>query len=567
MSRWDNYVERVDEKVSKQELDDALKNDNILIGCEFEFIVAEDKLEVTDNEGMELWNGAVDEVEKYNRDVVQYERDLEYYDEETQSMVAEREQLDEKRDELTDAISTAEESRDEFKDEVKTFVAVIKGLENNKIADSESIKREIETAKSNMKIMVLKIQRETKDIEEWQKEIDILSKKIDDLDDDIRSREDSRYEEIETPYFSEHSAPEYFDYMTNYIGYSKRDLYVEPGEQAELPPGWDGRGSSDDFVEAITNSGILDTAPFGHYRVGTYGSFPQKPGDTEWSIEDDTTLDENGCEIKNPPMELPGFVNRTLKDMFWWISQIGYTDGRCGFHCHMSVKNPIHELDYIKLILFTDEDWIYKAWSERAGSYYATSAKEKLRIREPLSHTQVSTLFNKKDLIMKHGMSEEHYDAIRLIDAKTGHVEFRYMGSGGYHEKYEDVKRTIGVYAHNLSLAVDPEYKRKEYIHKLQRITNKTELFVLELKLQIFEALKKHGASQATKTDIVMLDKMIKDTHGYISTLSGSVKLDSKTKEALKNNRGFYQEVVTSLYSSLRGHLSDDLIAVGKQYV
>jgi len=567
MSRWNNYVERIDEKVSKQELDDALKNDNILIGCEFEFILPDGKLDIGDNEGMELWNGAVAEVESYNKEVRQYERDLEYYDEETRDMISEREELDQKRDELTDAISTSEESRDEWKEEVKTFVSVIKGLEKNTVADPESIKNEIETAKSNMKIMVLKIQRETKDIEKKQKEVDLLSKKIDNLDNDIQDREDNRYEEIETPYFNEHSAPEYFDYMINYMGYSKRDLYFEPGESIDDPPEWEGGGSSDNFVEAITNSGILDTAPFGQYRVGTYGSFPQKPGDTEWSIEDDTTLGENGCEIKNPPMELPGFVNRTLKDMFWWISQIGYTDGRCGFHCHMSVKNPIHELDYIKLILFTDEDWIYKAWSERAGSYYATSAKEKLRIREPLSHTQVSTLFNKKDLIMKHGMSEEHYDSIRLIDAKTGHVEFRYMGSGGYHEKYEDVKRTIGVYAHNLSLAVDPEYKRKEYIHKLQRITNKTELFALDLKLQILTALQKHGTLETTKTDIVMLNKMIKDTNSYISTLSGSVKLDSKTRAALRTNYGFYTELLKGVYSSLDGSLSRDLIAIGRQYV
>jgi hypothetical protein len=233
----------------------------------------------------------------------------------------------------------------------------------------------------------------------------------------------------------------------------------------------------------------------------------------------------------------------------------------------MSVKKASHELDYIKLILFTDEEWIYKAFSERAGSYYATSVKDKLRIHQPLSNNDVKQLFDKKDLVMKSKMSQEHYDGISLQDIMTGHVEFRYMGGSEYHTKYEDVKRTIGVYAHNLSLAMDPEYKRKEYIHKLQRITNKTELFVLELKLQIFEALKKHGASQATKTDIVMLDKMIKDTQGYISTLSGSVKLDSKTKAALKDNHGFYQEVVISLYSSLRGHLSDDLIAVGKQYV
>jgi hypothetical protein len=566
MSRWGSYVERMDEKVSKQELDDALKNDNILIGCEFEFQVEEGKLDIGDNEGMELWNGAVAEVERYNKDVIQYNHNLEYYDEETQDMVAERDQLDEKRDELTNAISDAEETRDDLKNEVKTLVSTIKGLEKNKVADPESIKSEIDNAKAEMVVIVDKINKENSIIKEWQDEIDYLTKKITNLDEDIQSREDGRYEDIETPYFSEHTAPEYFDYMINYMGFSKRDLYIEPGEQAGYPPNWDGGSSSDNFVEGIQNSGILDTAPFSHYRVGTYGNFSPEPGDTEWSVEDDESLGENGCEIKNPPMELPGFVNRTLKEMFNWIDQIGTTDSSCGFHCHMSVKNPLHELDYIKLILFTDEEWIYKAFSSRAGSFYATSAKQKLHNKQPLSNSDVKELFNKKDLIMKSNMSSEHFDAIRLLDTKTGHVEFRYMG-GEYHNKYDDVRKTIGVYAHNLSLAVDPEYKRKEYILKLQRITNKTELFVLDIKLQILTALQTHGSPEATKTDVVMIDKMIKDTKGYISTLSGSVKLDSKTKDALKTNHGFYSEMLKSIYKNMEGIISKDLIAKGKQYI
>jgi len=164
-------------------------------------------------------------------------------------------------------------------------------------------------------------------------------------------------------------------------------------------------------------------------------------------------------------------------------------------------------------------------------------------------------------------MREEHYDAIRLIDPKTGHVEFRYMGSGGYHNKYDDVKRTIGVYAHNLSLAVDPEYKRKEYILKLQRITNKTELFALQTKLEMLTAMQIHGAVEATATDTVMLDKMIKDTENYISTLSGYVKLDSVTRAALRTNHSFYPELLKGIRDSFEGLLSKGLIAISRQYV
>lgn len=574
MSRWKNYNDRLDEKVSKQEIELALKNDNILIGCEFEFILPEDTIDVGDNEGMELWNGAVSEVERYNDSVRQYERDLEDYDRETQEMVADKESFDEKRDEFTDAISDAEDRKKEWNKEISDLVKRKKEIEKLLTSSTDEneiseLKKELSLNGPNIKLFVYKSKKEEEYIKKWNEEIKLLTKKIDNLDDEIKSRENNRYEEIDTPYFSEYSAPEYFDYMTNYLGYSKRDLYVEPGEFADEPPEWDGGGSSDNFIDAIENSKILDNAPFSDYKLGTYGNYSPSPGSKTWAVEDDSSLGENGVEIKSPPMPVPNFVKSggPLESMFDWIDRIGDTDSSCGFHCHMSLKNTKHELDYIKLILFTDEGWIYTAFSERAGSYYAKSMKDKMIGDQPLTKSETESLFNKKDLVIKSKMKKEHYDGVSLIDEKIGHVEFRYMGGSGYHRKYKEVRAIIGAYAHNLALATDPEYRRKEYILKLERITNKTELFVLNTRLQILTALQKHGGAVATDVDKKMLAKMIVDVKKKISSISGSVKLDASTEKALRNNHGFYSEMLRSIYKSMEPNLSEDLISIGRQYI
>lgn len=557
MSRWETFVERVDEKVSKKEIDEALKNSNILIGAEFEFKVEEGLSGGNDYD--DLYHNADSEIQDYNRSVDLYNRNLAMYEKDTRELMDKMEYLGDERDKYTYLIDDSKSDIEDLQEKIKGLVADRKSVEadikGTKSKEDEALlKKRLVDIKDDILHNSKKLAELRKEVTKWEKQVDKYDNDIDDLKNDIRYREEEgMYEEFDTPYLSPEAYSDYFDYMEQ-IGYSKRDLYVEPGEYADRPPEYE--SGEVDFEEAVESSGILNTAPFSDYNIGTYGSFSPKPGSRTWAVESDSSLGEDGVEVKSPPMPVPVFVKSYLGEMFKWIDTIGYTDSQCGFHCHMSLKNSIGEIDYIKLILFTDEGWIYKLFSERAGSYYARSVKEKMKTGNILSKSEVSQLFNRQALLLKSKMASQHYDAVSLIDIADNHVEFRYMGSKDYHKKLSDVIATIGVYAHNLALACDPDYKRKEYILKIARVMNKMELFAVTKKLDFLGFITSSSVMTADDKKIIDMEK--KKLLAYMAKLS-SYKLDRETVMGLSNNSEFYRGVMSDVASGFASKLSKDM--------
>ena len=562
MSRWDTYLTRLDEKVSKKEIKDALKNDSVLIGCEFEFKLDNGLSEFGSSSDMhDLWDKAYDEAKEYNDAVDQYERDRSEYEDETQELRDEIERKEERITELEGAIEDQGEHNDELDTNIEeaesdqeTAESELETHEDDKdvwveegnLDDWEAVKRELNTRISNAKIDILRFTRERekndKQEEEWQDEIDKLERDKDNDESDVKYREEEGlYEEVEEPYVGENTMPNFWEYMTDYMGYGEQDLYTEPGEYVDLPPEWES-GEVEDLEQAVEDSGILSDAPFDNYEIGTYGSVSQTVGSTDWAIEDDSSLGDDGLEVKNPPMELPEFMEDYLHPMFSWIQNHGFTDSDCGFHCHMSLKDTNQEIDFLKLIMFTDEGWIYNAFTDRASNTYANSVKNKLKSKGVLDPKQAKEIFSKKKLMMKMSMSSEHFDAINNINGK-GHVEFRYMGGRDYHRKGKEVETLIGMYAHNLSLAMDPNYKKKEYILKLQRVFNKIEMFQHKKNVQalrvVMQKIRNDGGYLEKEEDMPKLQRIEKEEVAKFKRLSSTYKLDGKTEAALKSNKVF----------------------------
>lgn len=580
MSRWDTYLERIDEKVSRDEINDALKNDNIIIGCEFEFISGT-SLDTASSEASELYDGAYREWQQYYDDVDEYKRDIDSYDDETETIRSKMESKQERVDELEEAISDQEEHNDELDTNIEEADSELEDAEKElKEHEAEKAQWEAEGSKrdwekehserfkrvGNLKVDILRWTRRReendKTEEKWQKEIKKLNREISDMEDDISYREnDGRYEQVEQPYPSQYSMPDYFEYMINWHGYGKRDFEImEVGDDIPQPPEWEDYGA-DNFQEAIENNNILDDAPFGeNYEIGDYGSVSQSVGSRKWAVEPDESLGSDGIEVKSPPMPLPKFVPKVISDMFDWIDDIGYTDSNCGFHCHMSLKKSENDIDFLKLVLFTDEGWIYNAFEERAFSTYSRSVKDKIKNQTTISRKELDDLFGRKKLVMKLQMYHEHYDSINLIDSKTGHVEFRYMGGSSYHKKEKDVIATIGMYAHNLSLAMDPEFKRREYMLKLERIFNKMDLYYREKKLELIDFLIKDDNEEATPDDKKTLYLLRKKEATRYKQLASTYKIDNKTRMALDNNRGFYRGVMGEVITTTRKGLSKALV-------
>jgi hypothetical protein len=200
---------------------------------------------------------------------------------------------------------------------------------------------------------------------------------------------------------------------------------------------------------------------------------------TRWVIKPDGSLGLAGVEIVSPIMPLPEFV-RVCPKMFDYITKYGEINDDCGFHIGMSikgVKNLGQSLDIVKLSLFTDEDYIYKYFDMRKYNQYAKSAQGEIRASNIGKDKMIRKFIETKKVETEY--SDEHYMAINVehLNTKNEYIEFRYIGGKDYHRKWDRVKNVVAQYAFNLSLACDPEYKKKEYILKLHNLMLKAELF------------------------------------------------------------------------------------------
>ena len=225
------------------------------------------------------------------------------------------------------------------------------------------------------------------------------------------------------------------------------------------------------------------------------------------------------------------------------------------------MKKAKNKVDILKLVLFMDEGWVYSAFTERANNTYAKSLKDKLKSGTNISQRDVSKIFKDKKLYLKLALGDQHFDAINVRDAQSGHVEFRYMGGTNYHKKEKDVKATIGMYAHNLALAMDPDYKRKEYMHKLQRVMNKMEMFVLGKKLELVDKILLDKDGDATPEDIKILTKRRKKVKSDYDRLASIYRVDKTTNKLLSQNSEFMRGVHTDVNIEMRRGLSNALKA------
>jgi hypothetical protein len=119
-------------------------------------------------------------------------------------------------------------------------------------------------------------------------------------------------------------------------------------------------------------------------------------------------------------------------------------DDSCGFHVHLSMKSK-YPIDPLKLILFVEEDKIYKEFEDRIGNSYAKSIKDAHINKLDLSIDDLRKLAKKEKL--EKNMNLEKYLGLHLIELDKNHVEFRYMGGKDYHKKFKEIRELIINYA------------------------------------------------------------------------------------------------------------------------
>ena len=417
------FNEFILEKVSKKEFEQALSSSsNIQGGAEFEFIVDEIYFDIKNSDMIEKeWDKLTN---MFDDDINSYNKELEEYDEEKQR--------------IYDLI-------DENKDHMENFED-----EKNRLDDDDEERAD-----------------------EIDEEISVLEKWNDELE--------TEYDELEMPYIERYTYDEMKIFIENNNGFFQDtfDRVIENNLGESLSFNlfnleYHLFNTIDINDNGLNNEDFIDNsdAPF---KDEDY-DYDYKSS-TAWNIEEDGSLPEGGIEITSPVKPVGEMID-AIEDMFDWIEDVGSTDNSCGFHVHLSTIEK-KEFDAIKLLMFVEEDSILKYFKKRKFNSF-TKPIEFLKDDYYTEKYLLNVLDKKK--ISKDLKNNEKYMGVHIVDLIDNHVEFRYMGGANYHKKFDEVKANIAKYSHWMEIATNPEYKRKEYLKKVNRALNK-------LKLGFFEQL------------------------------------------------------------------------------
>jgi hypothetical protein len=411
MTRLRDYIEEYTpllmEKVNKSEINGMLKNADIYVGAEFEFIAGDaydPLLDALHGEAVRDWEAYTSELESWS----------------------------DAKDEWVGDFNDLEENIDNLNDQLSDDESELERLELLDYEEDEDEREEL-----------------ANEIERYKSEIKEFEVRLNDHEND----------EPEPPEMGD----DYYTYQAD-TGWMSYNETLDPNDGEPDYPQEPG-GQLDDYQAEEWLDNVHSKPPFGdNYSEGGTVSM----GDTDWIVKGDTSLSPGGIEIISPPMPIKDFVKICPK-MFKWIDDVGETDSSCGFHIHMSLKStPDLEkvIDISKLIMFTDEQYIYNFFPERKNNTYVRSVKNAMN--------QNSVLLNKKELAFNNRIVSTHYNSINWegLSDDHGHIEFRYLGSANYSKKWDKTKTIIAQYAYNLNLACNPNFKWKEYKTKLARLLN-----------------------------------------------------------------------------------------------
>lgn len=472
------------EKVSQREVDNILKDKDIKIGMEFEFI-----LDDYDNVSS-LFDNAAKDYEKYMTEVKKFfdkvnkELPKRYYN---------------------DVIMPA------AKKVIKDFESRITELENKKKELEKTVDNWATTNQDELQEMIVDVDTELDDIKEdyenFKYELSI-SKDTTDFTEIADLIE--QWVEYELPtvyeYFNENYelplSPSSLDEFYNVIGngnwreYSIDDVLFqfikfqfEYDYDADIEFNKDYfeqelysnsyyypiMDNFEDHMDDISSMRFIDLPfPF-DVSQADIGEYHNSSNYHKWRIESDDSLSAGGIEVISPILTLPDGI-KTLKEMFAFIRDYGHTDSSTGFHVNLSIDG-IHSMDdvnLLKLMLFMEENSVWKFFKDRKNNEYTESIKRIVadainagKNDIPLNDLRRINNYFKFNLTKFFGVNLEHFPQ---------RIEFRYLGGKDYHRKEKEVIHEIAKFAFNLKLAADPSFKRKEYIRKLYSMLNKIEL-------------------------------------------------------------------------------------------
>ncbi len=466
MIRFKKFV--LQEKTSKIETSIALADSNITIGVEFEYIDSFIREGVQNNQDTD------DLLSDYNK----LEREVE---------MALGHRRDDENDWENEMKAEYQYAVQKLKDIIEVIKKDLKGMEGNDtedlddLAEKGALEEELEDAKNQLVDLEETEYWDWGESEGW--EYNYFDRYYHGM---------PRPSERLADWWREEHDIEGYDIDNGIDSYIAFD---DIGDWNSLPkPKGEGGGtygpepSRDEWKRACNEFFQFDDLPsfVKPYKVLFY---QEDKGYKGWHIEEDGSLTAPGnTEIVTPPFKITD-IDKIVKKMFEFVNSHGKTDNSCGMHVHISYegKNLVKDMDLFKLMLFMEEGWIYKNFPSRERNQYCRSmlskidskfngddSKRDLKVALNMLQRQTAEMFATftDNLLPSSGK----YNSINWepLRTKSPHIEIRWAGGEDYSLKYDKIKQTIGRYGHYLKLALDKDYKKKEYIQKLHRLYNKT---------------------------------------------------------------------------------------------
>ncbi len=227
-----------------------------------------------------------------------------------------------------------------------------------------------------------------------------------------------------------------------------------------------------------TNTIIKDLEDIVGDNIEVYSKYHGGKKSKNWRIEPDSSLlTKDGFELITPRGGLPlNNLFSITENVFNYIKENNklYTSNYTGFHVNISIKNVDlkENIDILKLYLFMEEGKVFKYFRSRENNKYTQKVLEDLKKRKGILGSEISKEYNIIMSDLKKLLPDDKYKGINIRKLENNYIEFRYMGGQYYEEKFNQVRSQILDYCFFMKVALDPEYKWKEYMLKLNRLIN-----------------------------------------------------------------------------------------------
>lgn len=497
-----NQINILLEKVSKKDINTALKDSEIKVGLEFEFITDVyssewDYMDLTSqwltfvNNCYEYYSDCAAKVEDYNITAENMKKEIDEY---LYDLIKQEEDLKYKREFeiLRNKISKLFDNN-----------KIIELLENNKLIDFRD-------AKSNCSSLDTFIYEK---MHKYENEIEYVDSLFyfPDMGDEL------------TEYYNQ-----VVDIDTNKIFDELKDEILELCERKKH------RYTKFDIQNTITDFNLFlpDENTDAEITESMLSDELPRISGVEFDIKDDGSLRPDdggfGVEVVNSnPISMDKAIE-TIEKMFTFIKNNGYTNNSCGFH--ISLSYPKRKPNLLKLMLMVDEGWVWKKFEERQNNNYTQSVYNNL-----LNKVKDLDLYS-TELLKIYGDFLENTDNQRIIipfakyfgvnvvnsTYEGGRTEFRYLGGSDYQNKKDDIIQALGKFAYWLDVATSKKHE-SEYHKKVMKILLNN---------------KNNKKSKLTPTQIKKIDilysKLSNNMKGLLNVLLPNKLYTKRYKELIK---------------------------------